>query len=216
MTNFQWCLLSINILFLFLKSVQNKKHQEQPAYHFLLTLLFPLPSNQYSKHNGCYVVGSIQHFLFSMRNNTFQVSQVLVLIFRIWPKLAAMFSNHSVLYTVSEKYIYQHIIVLPSIFSGSHVFPANTGLIIDFYNLHRNPKYYPNPEKIDPDRFLPENINARPKCSFLPFSEGPRGCLGEKIWFNIKKTLILISVKHILLCVFISFHLPDKTKQSLY
>ncbi|KAK7605045.1 hypothetical protein V9T40_006231 [Parthenolecanium corni] len=74
---------------------------------------------------------------------------------------------------------------------SSHVFPANTGLIIDFYNLHHNPKYYPNPEKIDPDRFLPENINARPKCSFLPFSEGPRGCLGKNFALTSMKLMAI-------------------------
>ncbi|KAK7575859.1 hypothetical protein V9T40_012145 [Parthenolecanium corni] len=43
--------------------------------------------------------------------------------------------------------------------------------------LHFDEKYYPNPEKFDPDRFTPENISARPPYTYLPFGDGPRMCL---------------------------------------
>lgn len=45
--------------------------------------------------------------------------------------------------------------------------------------LHFDEKYYPNPEKFDPDRFTPENISARPPYTYLPFGDGPRMCLGK-------------------------------------
>lgn len=52
-------------------------------------------------------------------------------------------------------------------------------IIIPLYAIHTDPKYYPNPEKFDPERFTEEAKNSRPKCTYFPFGEGPRMCLGK-------------------------------------
>lgn len=46
------------------------------------------------------------------------------------------------------------------------------------YSLHHDPKYYPNPDIFDPDRFTPEEKSKRPNGTFLPFGDGPRHCIG--------------------------------------
>lgn len=45
--------------------------------------------------------------------------------------------------------------------------------------LHRDPRFFPDPDRFDPDRFLPENKASRPRFSYIPFSAGPRNCIGE-------------------------------------
>lgn len=65
------------------------------------------------------------------------------------------------------------------IFSDQYLVPKDTTIHLEIYNLHHNPKYWPNPEIFDPDRFLPENIMKRHPYSYLSFSAGPRNCIGN-------------------------------------
>ncbi|ODM95649.1 Cytochrome P450 4C1 [Orchesella cincta] len=58
--------------------------------------------------------------------------------------------------------------------------PNGTNVLVVATNIHRNPEYYPEPEKFDPSRFTPENCVKRHAFAYLPFSLGPRYCLGAK------------------------------------
>lgn len=44
--------------------------------------------------------------------------------------------------------------------------------------IHHDEEFYPNPELFDPEQFSEENKAKRPSCTFLPFGEGPRNCIG--------------------------------------
>lgn len=59
------------------------------------------------------------------------------------------------------------------------VLDAGTSIIVPFKSIQNDPDYFPDPDKYDPDRFLPENKAKRHALAFMPFGEGPRICLGK-------------------------------------
>lgn len=71
---------------------------------------------------------------------------------------------------------------------------------ISVLGIHHDEKYYPNPEVFDPQRFSPENVQARHKCAFLPFGEGPKQCIGIRFaqmqsWVGLAKLLLRYRVE---------------------
>ncbi|XP_063906177.1 cytochrome P450 4C1-like [Zophobas morio] len=62
----------------------------------------------------------------------------------------------------------------------SYFIPAGCEILIPLPHLHRRPDLWPDPLKFDPDRFLPQEIEKRHRCAFIPFSVGPRNCPGSK------------------------------------
>ncbi|MEX1178271.1 MAG: cytochrome P450 [Nitriliruptor sp.] len=57
--------------------------------------------------------------------------------------------------------------------------PAGTVTLTVFGELHRNERFWPDPDRFDPDRFLPEAAADRDHYAYLPFGGGPRSCIGE-------------------------------------
>lgn len=71
-------------------------------------------------------------------------------------------------------------------------FPTDSWFVINFYSLHRHAEYWSNPTEFDPDRFSPENVGKIAPFSYIPFSGGPRNCVGQKF---AKMTVILGVIK---------------------
>ena len=64
---------------------------------------------------------------------------------------------------------------------GKYEVKKGEQIIVMLFALHHNPAVWPDPEKFDPDRFSEENSKDRNRCAWLPFSIGPRGCIGQQL-----------------------------------
>ncbi len=71
--------------------------------------------------------------------------------------------------------------------------PKGTLVFVPPYQVHRVERHWPEPERFDPERFSEARIHDRPKHAYLPFSTGPRICIG--IGFaELETRLILASI----------------------
>jgi cytochrome P450 len=62
---------------------------------------------------------------------------------------------------------------------GEYFVPAGTEIYIAPYLIQRHPGLWKQPNRFDPDRFAPEHSQHRHPLAMLPFSAGPRNCIGE-------------------------------------
>lgn len=58
--------------------------------------------------------------------------------------------------------------------------PARSVVLMSQYIVHRDARYFPDPERFDPERWTPEGQASRPKFSYFPFGGGTRVCIGEQ------------------------------------
>ncbi|CAG9838962.1 unnamed protein product [Diabrotica balteata] len=60
------------------------------------------------------------------------------------------------------------------------VIEKGMAVYIPYFAMFRDPKYFPNPLKFNPERFANNNFNAD-GFTFFPFGEGPRACIGKRL-----------------------------------
>ena len=63
---------------------------------------------------------------------------------------------------------------------GEYTIPANSILLLPPWVVHRDARFWPSPERMDPGRWAPEEIEKRPKFAYFPFGGGTRVCIGER------------------------------------
>jgi cytochrome P450 len=63
---------------------------------------------------------------------------------------------------------------------GSFQIPANSICILSPYIVQRDPRWFPDPERFDPERWRMDARETRPKFSYFPFGGGARVCIGER------------------------------------
>jgi pentalenene oxygenase len=62
---------------------------------------------------------------------------------------------------------------------GGYFLPANATVIYSAHGLNHNRRIHPDPERFDPDRWLPDRAKAIPKGAFMPFGMGAHSCIAE-------------------------------------
>ncbi len=63
---------------------------------------------------------------------------------------------------------------------GGYHIRANAPVSMSPFVTHRHPEFWDDPERFDPERFTPERVAARHRFAYLPFSGGPRLCIGNE------------------------------------
>ncbi|KAL1500940.1 hypothetical protein ABEB36_006355 [Hypothenemus hampei] len=78
----------------------------------------------------------------------------------------------------------------------NYVIPEGAAIVVPVFNIHRDPAHWERPHDFYPDHFIPEKVVKRHIYSYLPFSAGPRGCIGKLISHNALKIFICIFLQH--------------------
>ncbi len=74
---------------------------------------------------------------------------------------------------------------------GGQKFQPGETLMMSQYVMHRNPKYYENPDQFIPERFAGDLLKKLPSFAYFPFGGGPRVCIGNN--FALMETALLLS-----------------------
>ena len=77
---------------------------------------------------------------------------------------------------------------------GGHLIPRYSIVGPSVYSIHRDPRWWPDPDRYDPNRFIDEKlVRSRPRLAFLPFGSGPHHCIGTGMaYMNAQFLLTLI------------------------
>jgi cytochrome P450 len=80
---------------------------------------------------------------------------------------------------------------------GEYFVPAGTEIYISPYYIQRHPKLWEAPDLFDPDRFGSEESQDRPALAMIPFSVGPRNCIGEHLARMEMQIHLIMIAKHL-------------------
>ena len=75
---------------------------------------------------------------------------------------------------------------------GDYQVPEDTVMFVPIYAVHHHAAIWSEPEKFDPDRFLPEVAKARHRYSYMPFGAGPRVCIGNA--FAVMEAVAVLAI----------------------
>lgn len=108
----------------------------------------------------------------------------------------------------TEMVIKESMRILPSVWTitvrqantdtevGDYMFPQDKPVFISPFANHHNPRYFPQPERFDPERFSADNEKKLPRFAYIPFGAGPRVCIGNSFAMMEAKIIIASILQH--------------------
>ena len=91
-------------------------------------------------------------------------------------------------------YLFAREAVTEDVIDGYPI-PPKTLIFITPFITHRDPNYWPDPERFDPDRFAPEPVSSRPRHIYYPFGEGPHVCIGNNFALMEMQLILAIALQ---------------------
>jgi cytochrome P450 len=76
---------------------------------------------------------------------------------------------------------------------GDFFLPAKTTVLMSQFIMHRDPRFFPDPLRFDPERFSPEAKTRLAKFTYFPFGAGVRQCVGES-FASMEGALLLATI----------------------
>lgn len=141
-----------------------------------------------------------RNITFEMIQNMKYLDQVVLETLRLWP-IAVMIERKVNKPFVIENTDGQRLALLPDDFA-----------MISILGTHRDEKYFPEPNKFDPERFSDEN---KKKIKFYsPFGIGPRSCIASRFALMTMKTLIFRLVENFRFECGLKTEIPLKMKRG--
>lgn len=116
---------------------------------------------------------------------------------------------HSPVQAVTRKYTQN--MPLP----GDRAVPKGVICLVSIYGTHHNPDVWSNPHEFDPQRFDPANTNARSSSAFIPFSAGPRNCIGQRFALAELRVVVALTLLRFRLALGVNPELGTGTVRRL-
>jgi cytochrome P450 len=74
---------------------------------------------------------------------------------------------------------------------GGYTIPKGADVVMWIYHTHHDARWFPNPERFDPERFSAARRKQLPPCAYVPFGAGTRTCIGKQ--FALMEALLIIA-----------------------
>jgi len=76
---------------------------------------------------------------------------------------------------------------------GEYTLPPGTNIVMSQWVTHRDPRWFPEPDRFHPDRWNEESAAKLPRFAYFPFGGGPRVCIGAG-FAMMEATLLLAAI----------------------
>jgi cytochrome P450 len=115
-------------------------------------------------------------------------------------------------------YLFAREALVDEVLDGYQI-PSRTMIFLSPFVAHRDPNYWPHPERFDPDRFTPEQVARRPRHYYYPFGAGPHLCIGNNLALMEMQLILVMALQRFHLRLApnhpVTFH-PEATLRPKY